>query len=452
MAAKRSEIAELLQLAHTSELVQVTACLVHGLQHERGLSNLYLATPGTPDGQPLLKQIADCQHMVRALLGCFDTLHDQANTHAHAHAGHGARLFSHMAYVLHGLDALPHLRQRVLLRQWAAPQATAAYVKLIAGLLAVVFEAADSASDPEVCRLLVAFFNFMQGKELAGQERATGAALLAAGKPDPASQQRLLHLIDSQERCFQTFHDFASPALQQLCAQSQDPVNLAELERMRRLACTSALGTPDPGLGPTWFSCCTRRMNELMTVENQLAQDLMALCAEKIETAERVLQGWHKLQATPSPQGPSAQPATAPTANAAIDAASGPVVDPAAQAMVFFDELVPPLPADTHTVLDTTLPPVTGVHSSQVERAILDLVREQSLRLQTMEAELDTVRASLTERKIIERAKGLLMAHRQLNEVEAHKLMRQTAMNQNRRLSDVAQTVLAMAEMLPNTR
>jgi AmiR/NasT family two-component response regulator len=69
-----------------------------------------------------------------------------------------------------------------------------------------------------------------------------------------------------------------------------------------------------------------------------------------------------------------------------------------------------------------------------------------------MSAELDTVRASLTERKLIERAKGLLMAHRQLSEVDAHKLMRQTAMNQNRRLSDVAQTVLAMAEMLPPAR
>lgn len=84
-----------------------------------------------------------------------------------------------------------------------------------------------------------------------------------------------------------------------------------------------------------------------------------------------------------------------------------------------------------------------------MERSILELVHEQALRLQQIGDELDTVRASLHERKLVERAKGLLMAHRQLSEHEAHKALRQMAMNQNRRLLDVAQTVLAMAEILP---
>ena len=47
--------------------------------------------------------------------------------------------------------------------------------------LTVVFEAADSACDPDIARKLVALFHFMQGKELAGQERATGAAVFASG-------------------------------------------------------------------------------------------------------------------------------------------------------------------------------------------------------------------------------------------------------------------------------
>ena len=80
---------------------------------------------------------------------------------------------------------------------------------------------------------------------------------------------------------------------------------------------------------------------------------------------------------------------------------------------------------------------------------MLSLVQEQSQRLQAMQAELETVRSALTERKTLERAKGLLMAHRQLSESEAHKLLRQTAMNQNRRLIDVAEAVLAMADLLP---
>ena len=77
------------------------------------------------------------------------------------------------------------------------------------------------------------------------------------------------------------------------------------------------------------------------------------------------------------------------------------------------------------------------------------MVQEQSRRLQAVSDELQQVRATLNERKVVERAKGLLMAHRQLSEEEAHKMLRQTAMNQNRRLVDVAESVLAMADFLP---
>jgi AmiR/NasT family two-component response regulator len=77
------------------------------------------------------------------------------------------------------------------------------------------------------------------------------------------------------------------------------------------------------------------------------------------------------------------------------------------------------------------------------------MVQEQSQRLQAMSDELQTVRASLNERKVVERAKGLLMAHRRLSEEDAHKMLRQTAMNQKRRLVDVAESMLAMADYLP---
>ena len=89
-------------------------------------------------------------------------------------------------------------------------------------------------------------------------------------------------------------------------------------------------------------------------------------------------------------------------------------------------------------------------YGRQLERSILDMVQEQSRRLQSMSDELATARAALNERKLVERAKGLLMAHRHLSEEEAHKMLRQTAMNQNRRLVDVAESVLSMADFLPS--
>ncbi|MEP6791751.1 MAG: nitrate- and nitrite sensing domain-containing protein, partial [Ramlibacter sp.] len=204
IAAKRCEIADLQQLAFTSALVNVTGRLVHGLQRERGLSSLFLASQGEQFTEARCEQVADCQRLDAELRGCFDTLDTEP-----AHVGSGARLFSRIAYVLQGLDALPGLRECVQTRAWPVRRSSDAYVRLIAGLLGVVFEAADSASDPEVSRLLVAMFNFMQAKEFSGQERAAGASLFAAGRAHFADQQRLLHLIESQERCLQVFNEFA---------------------------------------------------------------------------------------------------------------------------------------------------------------------------------------------------------------------------------------------------
>jgi hypothetical protein len=416
VAAKRCEIDELQQLGRTSVLVNVTGRLIHGLQRERGLSNLVLGSQGARFTEARAAQVAECQRIETELRTCLDCLDTNA-----VHAGNGARLFSRIAYVLQGLDALPALRERVDQLAWTVRQSTEAYMRLISGLLTVVFEAADSATDPEVSRLLVALFNFMQGKEFAGQERAAGSALFASGRADAPEQQRLLHLIESQERCLQVFQEFTTPAVAMLWTQGQDSATLAELERLRRILCTAGHGAAlDAGLSQPWFDACSRRIDGMKAVEEGLANELMQVCRHKIATAQAELASYSALSATATP---------------------------GAQDLSFFEAQVP-----TAGVGAPTIGMPTQAFGLHLDRSILELVQEQAQRLQAMGDELDTVRASLNERKVIERAKGLLMAHRHLSEAEAHKTMRQMAMNQNRRLIEVAEAVLAMAEVLPEGR
>jgi hypothetical protein len=415
IAAKRCEIDGLRQLALTSELVNAIGRLVHALQRERGLSNLNLGSQGTRWDSDLQAQVAQCDALQTEVLECFDALDTDT-----AQAGNGTRLFGRIAYVLQGLDALPLLRARIAARQWSAARATSAYIRLINGLLAVVFEAADGATDPDISRHLVALFNFMQGKEFTGQERAAGSALFATGRADADGQQRLLHLIDSQERCLRVFHDFCGPDLQLLWQRAQRPEVLAALERMRRILLTTAAdGVLDEGHSQTWFDTCTDRLDAMKVVEEALSAELQMLCGERLAAVTqelRALEGrLERGSPAPAPSGPD-----------------------------FFEDTIAPMPP-----VQATLPGAGPGYGPQVERSILELVQAQSQRLQTMGDELDTVRASLNERKTIERAKGLLMAHRHLSEDEAHKTMRQMAMNQNRRLIDVAEAVLAMAEVLP---
>ncbi|HEX7888258.1 MAG TPA: nitrate- and nitrite sensing domain-containing protein [Ramlibacter sp.] len=396
LAARQCEIADLEELARTGELVGAIGRFVHALQNERGLSNLFLGSQGRRFAEERRRQVPEsvrAEAQVRALLEGLDTDSVQARN--------GARLFSRVAVVLHALDGLPGLRERIADQAASAGDAMAAFSKLLAGLLAVVFEAADSASDPEVSRALVALFNFMQGKEFAGQERALGASLFASGTIDLAGQQQWRHLIDAQQGCFQVFADFSDPEVLRADQASRDPVVIAEVERLRRIGGAGRPGALDSDLSTEWHAWSSRRMDAMRGVEEVLSAHLRHLCETRIAQARTELRDQRALL--------EALAREAPYPGADGKAPLGP----------------------------------------QLERSVLALVQEQSRRLQAMGDELDAVRASLTERKLVERAKGLLMAHRQMSEDEAYKALRQMAMNQNRRLVDVAEAVLSLADVLP---
>jgi response regulator NasT len=67
---------------------------------------------------------------------------------------------------------------------------------------------------------------------------------------------------------------------------------------------------------------------------------------------------------------------------------------------------------------------------------------------QALRQELAETRSKLAERKVIEKAKGLLMQKKQLNEQEAYRALRKMAMDRNQRLGEVAQNVIDVMELL----
>lgn len=65
-----------------------------------------------------------------------------------------------------------------------------------------------------------------------------------------------------------------------------------------------------------------------------------------------------------------------------------------------------------------------------------------------LRSELAATRAALEERKLVDRAKGMLMKARGLDEGEAYALLRRTAMDQGKRISEVAAALITAAELL----
>lgn len=89
------------------------------------------------------------------------------------------------------------------------------------------------------------------------------------------------------------------------------------------------------------------------------------------------------------------------------------------------------------------------------EARVVPILRTAMMRFeqqQNVQKELSELRTTLAERKIIDKAKGLIMAQRNCTEDEAYKLMRSTAMNQNIRMAVLANNIIEAAKLLePNS-
>ena len=90
---------------------------------------------------------------------------------------------------------------------------------------------------------------------------------------------------------------------------------------------------------------------------------------------------------------------------------------------------------------------VDGLRADRI-KPILDAAIARFHMFQRVRAELDATKRALEERKVIDRAKGLLMKARGLDEDEAYALLRKTAMDQGRKVVDVAEALVTAAGLL----
>lgn len=90
---------------------------------------------------------------------------------------------------------------------------------------------------------------------------------------------------------------------------------------------------------------------------------------------------------------------------------------------------------------------VDGLRKERV-KPIIDLAVRRFNAFARMQAELQEARTELADRKVIDRAKAILMATRGLSEPDAYALLRKGAMNGNRKIVDVAQALITASDLL----
>jgi AmiR/NasT family two-component response regulator len=167
-----------------------------------------------------------------------------------------------------------------------------------------------------------------------------------------------------------------------------------------------------------WYEAATRRIDAMRDIEDCLAADLGRLCSVKLADAKAGAKREALDRDVLNRAAPVAMLVTEPEPAVESRGTAGGV-----QLYCMEDGLPKPM------------------------RSILEVVEAQSRRIDDISTQLESARVALTERKIIERAKGVLMRSRRLSEKDAHTLMRQTAMSQNKRIFDVAEAIISMAHI-----
>ncbi|MBX9462712.1 MAG: ANTAR domain-containing response regulator [Aquamicrobium sp.] len=90
---------------------------------------------------------------------------------------------------------------------------------------------------------------------------------------------------------------------------------------------------------------------------------------------------------------------------------------------------------------------IDGLRKERV-KPIVDMAISRFNAFSRMARELEEARTELENRKLVERARGILMKSRGISEDEAYALLRKTAMNQNRKIAEIAQSLITAAGLL----
>ncbi len=90
---------------------------------------------------------------------------------------------------------------------------------------------------------------------------------------------------------------------------------------------------------------------------------------------------------------------------------------------------------------------VDGLKKERI-KSIIDLCVSRFNAFAKLQDELERTKSALEERKVIDRAKGILMRVKNLNEEEAYVLMRSTAMREKKKIVEIAQSIITASDLL----
>ncbi|MCL1066390.1 methyl-accepting chemotaxis protein [Shewanella olleyana] len=276
----KSELTTVLSL---SELAVINSALVHELQKERGMSAGFIGSQGQAfaDSIPSQRAMSDRQ------ISTFNNIPDMDDF--------PVQISSTLRQIQNQLQQLQSIRRSVDSLTISVADEVKYYTGLNSALLSVVDETAMQSTDSELSLKLASFGAFLQLKERAGIERAVLSTTFGQQGFKDGVYARFVTLVSEQNTYGERFRALATPDWISQFNQVNRSREISEVEQLRQIAFSQVASDISEQNPESWFKTSTNRINVLTDFEHFLADDLISLTQERLNSASQLM--WTSLLA-----------------------------------------------------------------------------------------------------------------------------------------------------------
>tara|TARA_R110001583_G_scaffold7158_3_gene35608 strand:- start:1825 stop:3804 length:1980 start_codon:yes stop_codon:yes gene_type:complete len=255
-------------IAPLTKLSVVYSELVHELQKERGMTAGFLGSKGTKFAKKLQNQRQST---------------DQKRVQQESFWSDNDFSFNEIKQlneaINQSLQKLVSIRQQVDSQSITLGKALTYYTQLNKKLLSVAILNANLSSNALITKETFAYYNFLQGKERAGIERAVLSNTFAKNKYGEGMYAKFITLVSEQNTYFDNFKQLSNEQGKQYFEQQLNNSAVKEVLKLRVIAKNKQ---SDFAIDAEyWFAQSTGRIGQLKKIENYLDNKLLTLVEEK---------------------------------------------------------------------------------------------------------------------------------------------------------------------------
>ena len=263
---------EMSTIAPLTELSVVYSELVHELQKERGMTAGFLGSKGTKVADKLQNQRKNT---------------DQKRSNQENFWGKSNFNLEQIKQlnntISQSLKNLQSIRQQVDSQSISLGKALTYYTQLNKQLLSVAMLNASISSDALITKITIAYYNFLQGKERAGIERAVLSNTFAKDKFGQGMYAKFIRLVSEQNTYFDNFNQFSDDKGKEFFKQQLNHAAVKEVLNLRTIAINNQSDFKTDA--EYWFAQSTGRIGQLKKTENFLSSGILALVEDKQNSA-----------------------------------------------------------------------------------------------------------------------------------------------------------------------